>query len=107
MILDQIVCMDALQYLRSLPDKCVNSVATSPPYYDLRDYQVEGQIGNEQTPQAYVDRLIAVFSEINRVLADDGTIWVNLGGYLPEQTVTWYSLAGGFRFAGYRLYSSQ
>lgn len=71
--------MDALQYLRSLPDKCVNSVATSPPYYDLRDYQVEGQIGNEQTPQAYVDRLIAVFSEINRVLADDGTIWVNLG----------------------------
>ena len=52
---------------------------TSPPYYGLRDYGIENQIGTEQTPLEYVDRLIRVFDEVYRVLMDDGTLWLNIG----------------------------
>jgi DNA modification methylase len=52
---------------------------TSPPYWGLRDYGVEGQIGLEPTPEAYVERLVEVFREVRRVLRDDGTLWLNLG----------------------------
>ena len=52
---------------------------TSPPYYGLRDYGIENQIGTEQTPQEYVERLIKVFDEVYRVLMDDGTLWLNIG----------------------------
>ncbi|HWS31030.1 MAG TPA: site-specific DNA-methyltransferase [Clostridia bacterium] len=52
---------------------------TSPPYYGLRDYGVDGQIGLEETPEAYISRLVAVFHEFKRVLRDDGTLWVNIG----------------------------
>jgi len=62
-----------------LADKSVHLVVTSPPYYGLRDYQIDGQIGLEQTPEEYVNNLVAVFREVRRVLADDGIVYLNLG----------------------------
>lgn len=61
------------------PDKIAHTCVTSPPYFGLRDYGVEGQIGLESTPEEYVDKLVAVFREVRRVLRDDGTLWLNLG----------------------------
>jgi DNA modification methylase len=62
-----------------LPDKSVNCIVTSPPYWGLRDYGVEGQLGLERTPEGYVSKLVEVFRECWRVLRDDGTVWLNLG----------------------------
>jgi DNA modification methylase len=70
---------DVIDCLRSLPDACVQCVVTSPPYWGLRDYGVEGQIGLEPTPEAYVEKMVEVFREVKRVLRDDGTLWLNLG----------------------------
>ena len=70
---------DVIACLRSLPDACVQCVVTSPPYWGLRDYGVEGQIGLEPTPEAYVEKMVEVFREVRRVLRDDGTLWLNLG----------------------------
>ena len=75
----QILCGDALEQLKTLPDASVHCCVTSPPYYGLRDYGVAGQIGLEETPEAYVAKLVNVFREVRRVLWDDGTLWVNLG----------------------------
>jgi site-specific DNA-methyltransferase (adenine-specific) len=77
--MNQIINTDCLQGLKSLPEKSVNCCVTSPPYFGLRDYGVIGQIGLEQTPQDYVNRLVEVFREVRRVLKDDGTVWLNLG----------------------------
>lgn len=65
--------------IKKLPDNSVQTVVTSPPYFGLRDYGHEEQIGLEQTPQAFVEELCKVFDEIWRVLKEDGTVWVNLG----------------------------
>lgn len=70
---------DALEVLRTLPGGSVDSCVTSPPYYGLRDYDVEGQYGLEGTPSEYVERIQSLFAEVRRVLADDGTLWLNLG----------------------------
>lgn len=70
---------DCLSVLRSLPDGSVRCCVTSPPYYGLRDYGVDGQIGLEPTPDAYVSRMVEVFREVRRVLVNDGTLWLNLG----------------------------
>lgn len=70
---------NCLEVLKSFEDKCINCCVTSPPYYGLRDYGVEGQIGNEDTPFDYVDKLVDIFAEVRRVLKDDGTLWLNLG----------------------------
>lgn len=70
---------DCVLELKSIPEKSVQCVVTSPPYYGLRDYGVEGQIGLEDTPEAYVEKLVAVFREVKRVLRDDGTVWLNIG----------------------------
>ncbi len=70
---------DCLSILATLPDQSVQCCVTSPPYYGLRDYGVEGQIGLEETPDAYVAKLVAVFREVRRVLRDDGVLWLNLG----------------------------
>lgn len=77
--LNVIVCSDALAYLKSLPDKCVHTIVTSPPYYKLRDYNVKGQLGLEKTPEEYVVALVEILREARRVLRDDGTLWLNLG----------------------------
>lgn len=70
---------DSRETLAQLPDKSVHCCVTSPPYYGLRDYDAQGQIGLEETPAEYVAQLVAVFAEVHRVLRDDGTLWLNLG----------------------------
>jgi DNA modification methylase len=70
---------DCIQSLQALPEKIVHTCVTSPPYFGLRDYGHEGQIGLEQTPDEYVAKLVEVFREVRRVLRDDGTLWCNLG----------------------------
>lgn len=75
----RIITGDARTMLATLPDGSARCCVTSPPYYGLRDYGHAGQIGLEQTPDAYVAELVAVFREVRRVLAGDGTLWLNLG----------------------------
>tara|TARA_Y100000296_G_scaffold46090_1_gene52883 strand:+ start:980 stop:1960 length:981 start_codon:yes stop_codon:yes gene_type:complete len=70
---------DCLQRLRELPNESVHCAITSPPYWGLRDYGVDAQIGLEPTPDEYVAQLVAVFREVRRVLRDDGTLWLNIG----------------------------
>lgn len=76
---EKILVGDALERLRELPDESVHTCVTSPPYYNLRDYGAEGQIGTEDTVEEYIDRLVAVFREVRRVLRPDGTLWVVIG----------------------------
>ena len=78
MELNTIFCGDALDVLRTMPDNFVHCCITSPPYYALRDYGAEGQIGREDTPAQYVARLTEVFSEVWRVLRPNGTLWLNI-----------------------------
>ena len=83
---------DALAVLADLPDRSVDCIVTSPPYFGLRDYGVDGQIGAEPSPAEFVAALVAVFREARRVLADDGTLWLNLGDTLRQgdlQGVPW------------------
>ena len=75
----EVLVGDNRKRLQELPDKSIQTVVTSPPYFGLRDYGHDDQIGLEQTPQAFVEELCKVFDEIWRVLKDDGTVWVNLG----------------------------
>jgi DNA modification methylase len=70
---------DALNVLKAMPDQSINTCITSPPYWGLRDYGVDGQLGLEPTPAEYVANLVEVFREVRRVLRDDGTLWLNLG----------------------------
>jgi DNA modification methylase len=76
---------DVRERLRDLPDGSVQTCVTSPPYWGLRDYGVAGQIGLEGTPEAFVAALVSVFREVRRVLADDGTVWLNLGDSYSSQ----------------------
>jgi len=77
--LNKIYFGDCLEVLNSFPDESVNCCVTSPPYYGLRDYGVNGQIGLEETPELYVQKLVRVFGEVKRILREDGTLWLNLG----------------------------
>ena len=74
-----IINADVLDGLAQLDDGSVQTCVTSPPYWGLRDYGVEGQIGLEKTPEEYVERMVRVLREVRRVLKDDGTLWLNLG----------------------------
>jgi site-specific DNA-methyltransferase (cytosine-N4-specific) len=75
----QIHAGDALTVLRTLPSDSVHTCITSPPYYQMRDYLVDGQLGHEETPELYVEKLVEIFGEVRRVLRPDGTLWVNIG----------------------------
>lgn len=70
---------NSLEVLKSLPDNSIDCCVTSPPYYALRDYGCDGQIGLEETPEKYIERLCDVFSEVRRILTPEGTLWVNIG----------------------------
>lgn len=74
-----VLLADALEGLRTLEPESVHTCVTSPPYYNLRDYGVAGQIGAEATPEEFVEKLVEVFREVRRVLRPDGTLWVNIG----------------------------
>lgn len=90
-----IINRDCLLALRDLPDESVNCCVTSPPYYALRDYGMDAQIGREDNPEEYIRRLVLVFREVRRVLTADGTLWLNIadtycgtgnkGGYLDPK----------------------
>ena len=75
---DYIINRDALPALRELPSESVHCCVTSPPYYALRDYGMDAQIGQEDTPEQYVESLASVFRELRRVLRSDGTFWLNI-----------------------------
>jgi len=79
MELNQIIQGDSLEVLKTLPDESIDYMITSPPYYSLRDYGVEGQIGLEKTYEEYIKKLIDIFNEAKRVLKKEGTCFVNLG----------------------------
>lgn len=70
---------DVMRLLQEIPSSSVQCCVTSPPYWGLRDYGVDGQLGLEATPEAYVNNMTIVFSEVRRILKDDGVCWVNLG----------------------------
>jgi DNA modification methylase len=82
-----------------MPDRSIYCCVTSPPYFGLRDYGVDGQIGLEQTPDEFVAEMVAVFREVRRVLRDDGTLWLNLGDSYAAQRGGFHqpaeTLAGG------------
>lgn len=84
-------CGDSLKILKTMPDESVHCCVTSPPYWNLRDYKVDGQLGLEKTPEEYVSKLVRIFREVKRVLRNDGTLWLNLGD----------SYTGGGRGSGY------
>lgn len=70
---------DAKKYLDMMPDESVQSIITSPPYWALRDYNIDGQIGLEESVYKYVDTLADLFDQAKRVLRNDGTFWLNIG----------------------------
>ena len=70
---------DVLDKLQEIESESIQCVVTSPPYWGLRDYGIEGQLGLEATPELYVEKMVEVFREVKRVLKDDGTVWLNLG----------------------------
>ena len=86
----RIINTDVIDGLQSLDEQSIQCVVTSPPYWGLRDYGVDNQLGLEKTPEEYVDKMVSVFREVRRVLRDDGTVWLNLGD----------SYAGGGRNSG-------
>lgn len=94
---DQVTLLlgDALDVLRSMPDGEIDCIVTSPPYYGLRDYGTPDQYGLEATPAAYVETMRALFAESRRVLADDGTLWLNLGDSYASGGRTSYDTRGG------------
>lgn len=79
MEINKIYNTNCLEGLRTLPDNSINCCVTSPPYFNLRDYGCDGQIGLEDTPEEYISQLVNVFREVKRVLKPDGTLWVNIG----------------------------
>lgn len=78
-MVNKILIGDAIDVLKSMPSESVHTCVTSPPYYGLRDYGTDGQIGLEQTPEEYIEKLVEVFREVRRVLRSDGTLWLNIG----------------------------
>ena len=77
--INQIINKDWIEAAKELPDQSVHCIITSPPYWGQRNYGVEGQLGLEKTPEEHIEKLVAGFRELRRVLRDDGTLWVNYG----------------------------
>jgi site-specific DNA-methyltransferase (cytosine-N4-specific) len=84
-----LVLGDAAAVLSALPDGCVQTVVTSPPYWSLRDYGIEGQIGLEPELEGFIKHLTGVFDQVRRVLREDGTLWLNLGDSYTSGGRTW------------------
>jgi DNA modification methylase len=70
---------NSLEVLKTFPDESIDTCVTSPPYYGLRDYGMDGQVGLEETPDEFIKSLVEIFSEVKRVLKKEGTLWVNMG----------------------------
>lgn len=78
-MINQVIIGDSFQVLKTLESNSVDCCVTSPPYYGLRDYGVNGQLGQEKTPELFIENLVKVFREVRRVLKDEGTLWINIG----------------------------
>ena len=87
------MCGDCINLMREMSERSVHCCVTSPPYWGLRDYGVEGQFGLEKTPDEYVTKMVEVFEGVRRVLRDDGTLWLNLGDS--------YGSTGGNTYSGF------
>lgn len=77
--LNKIICGDCLEVMREIPPDSVQCCVTSPPYWGLRDYGVDGQYGLERTPDEYAAKMVEVFRKVRRVLKEDGTLWIVIG----------------------------
>lgn len=84
--LNKIICGDSLTELKKMPSESIDCAITSPPYFNLRDYGIDGQIGLEKTWQEYIKKLIDIFVEVKRVLKKEGTCFVNLGDSYGTQS---------------------
>jgi len=84
-----IVSGDAHQVLTMLPEQTFHTCVTSPPYWSLRDYNIEGQIGLEDSVDGYIARLVSVFTLVHRVLRPDATLWLNIGDSYTSGGRTW------------------
>jgi DNA modification methylase len=84
-----LICGDTETVLSHMPDGIIQSCVTSPPYWSLRDYNIPGQIGLEDSVFAYIEHLVSVFSQVRRVLRDDGTLWLNIGDSYTSGGRTW------------------
>ena len=78
-LINEIILGDCIEVMAAIPDAFINCIVTSPPYFGLRDYGKENQIGLESSPDEYVSKLVDVFRSAKRILKDDGTLWLNLG----------------------------
>lgn len=83
--LNKIYCEDCRATMARMPGDFVNCIVTSPPYWGLRDYGVDGQFGLEKTPEEYIAQMVEIFREARRVLRDDGVLWMNLGDSYARQ----------------------
>ena len=92
LVMNTVLCGDALEQLKTLPSDSIDCCVTSPPYYALRDYGNDKQIGLEDSPEEYVNRLVDVFREVKRVMKPTGTFWLNIGDSY------WSSGSRGFDF---------
>jgi DNA modification methylase len=92
----KIIKGDALEELKKLPSESVDCVVTSPPYWGHRDYGVDGQLGNEVTQWLYLEKLLRIFREVQRVLKPTGTCWVNLGDTYDPKTKTLLQIPSRF-----------
>ena len=79
MEINKVYNYDCIEGLRLMEDESVDCCVTSPPYWGLRDYGIDGQIGLEETPEQYVEKLVMIFREVKRVMKKEGTLWLNLG----------------------------
>lgn len=86
---------DCLEVMRQWPDECVDMCVTSPPYWNLRDYGVEGQLGLEKTPEEFIKKMVAVFLEVRRVLRPWGTLWLNIGDNYASGKGSCHNPGGG------------
>ena len=77
--INKVICGNNIDILKKISNESIDMVLTSPPYWALRDYGVENQLGLESTFQEYIDKLCDIFDEVKRILKKDGTCWVNLG----------------------------
>jgi site-specific DNA-methyltransferase (adenine-specific) len=105
--LNQFLCGDAIDVVRSLPDACVDTIVTSPPYWQQRDYGSDDQIGQEASPGAYVERICELFDELRRVVKPEGSMWMVIGDkYLKGELMGMpWRVALGLKDVGWRLRS--
>lgn len=105
--LNQFLCGDAIDVVRSLPDACVDTIVTSPPYWQQRDYDSDDQIGQEASPGSYVERLCELFDELRRVVKPEGSMWMVIGDkYLKGELMGMpWRVALGLKDVGWRLRS--